>query len=57
MSVLSRKRSESPLKVYETASIIRRDVSLIMLQKFCNEKLYESKVVTENGTEVETKEK
>lgn len=57
MSVLARKRSESPLRVYETASIIRRDVSLFMLQKFCNEALYENKVVTENGTEVETKEK
>ena len=57
MSVLARKRSESPLRVYETASIIRRDVSLFMLQRFCNEALYENKVVTENGTEVETKEK
>ena len=34
MSVLARKRSESPLRVYETASIIRRDVSLFMLQRF-----------------------
>ena len=28
-----------------------------MLNKFCNEQLYENKVITENGTEVETKEK
>ena len=57
MSVLKSKRKESNLRVYETAITLRKDVSIFLLQRFCNEKLYNEKVITENGTEIETKER
>ena len=56
MSVLASKRSESPLKVYDTARAIRSDVEKLLLTRFSNENLYSQNVITENGTEVKTKE-
>lgn len=50
------KRRQSPLQVYETAVILRRDLMFYMIEHFCSEKLYREKVITDKGTEIKTTE-